>query len=174
MMQFPLALALAVLALAPPPAPEAMPLMQVQATDISGQLRRYVAFCQSTARPDYVVDCLSERFDVAADAVGSYGDNAELYRALKTAARDLAAVSRKYASPTARPLVLSATGSFTTSRAIRPVAPENLLPANAAATAVLDEAELTLLRSSSRSTNALAFRQVAEVVGSAKVLLRAS
>ena len=170
MMQLPLSLTLAVLALNPHPAPEALPLMQVQATDISGQLRRYVAFCQSTARPDYVVDCLSERFGVFADAVGSYGDTAELYRALKTAARDLAAVSRKYASPTSRPLVLSATGSFTTSRAIRPVAPENLLPANA----VLDEAELTPLRSSTRLTNALAFQQVAEVVGSAKVLLRAS
>ena len=163
---------LAALALGTPgQAPLPLNLTQVQATGIT-TLRTYVTFCQTNAKPEYVVDCLAERFDVAANAMGNYGDTADIYRALKAAAQDLAAVSRKYASPTMQPLMLHSQ-IFTTTRPIRPVAPANLPPSNAAATEVLEEAELTLLRSSTRSPNVLAFSQVAEIVGSAKVLLRA-
>ena len=172
----PLAITLLALAALAPPGPGAtpapLPLVQVQATDVSAPLRAYVAFCKTAARPEYVVDCLSERLSVAADAMNRYGDTAELYRALKAASRGLSAVSRTYASQTAAPVTLRA-AALTTTRPIRPVATADLARANAAATAVLDEAELTLLRSSTRSPNALAFQQVAEVIGSAKVLLRA-
>ena len=101
----------------------------------------------------------------------AFGLKADTLCRMQTA-HDLAAVSRKYASPTMQPLMLHSQ-IITTSRPIRPVAPANLPPSNAAATAVLEEAELTLLRSSTRSPNVLAFSQVAEIVGSAKVLLRA-
>ena len=171
------ALTLAALSALGDPAPDTLPLVQVQAMqfqsgDLASQLRQYVAFCAASAKAEYVVDCLAERFNVAADGLGRTGDTAELNRALKEASHDLAAVSRKYASATTAPLVLQ-TSAFTTTRPIRPVAPDDLRPSNAAATAVLEEAELSLLRSSTRSPNALAFSQVAEIVGSAKVLLRA-
>ena len=166
--------ALALTALAALPQPPAqrtlLPLVQVQSADVASQMRAYVAFCQGTAKPEYVVDCLAERFNLAADTMGNYGATADLYRALKRAARDLAAVSRKYAAPATPPLVLSS--NFTTTRPIRPVAPANLPRSNAAATEVLQEAELTLLRSATRSPDILAFQQVAEILGSAKVLLR--
>ena len=171
-MTLPFALALSLSLAAPQQPPQPLPLITVQASDVASQLRLYVAFCQTTAKPEYIHDCLSERFDTAANALGAYGTTAELYRTLKTASHDLGAISRKYASPAAQSLTLQS-AAFTTSRPIRPVAPENLAPANAAATAVLEEAELTLLRSSTRSPDVLAFQQVAEIIGSAKVLLRA-
>lgn len=171
------ALALAALALAAPaphPAPPPPGLHQAKAhmTPVAAQLEAYVAFCDRTARPEYRADCLSERFNLAADTLGRYGQTAALYRALKRAARDLNRVSRRYASPDMPPLTLSSP-DFTTTRPIQPVAPGNLGPANAAAEAVLAEAELTLLRSADRAPDILAFQQVAEILGSAKVLLRA-
>lgn len=153
------------------PALQTLPMPQVQANDVASALRLYVAFRRANARPEYTVDCQSGRIDVAAAALGSYGDTAELYRALKRASSDLAAISRKYASPAMPPVVLRS-AALTTTRPIRPVAPGNLAAANAAA--VLDEAELTLVRSSTRAPDGPAFQQVAEVIGSAKVLLRAS
>lgn len=166
--------AAALLGPSPHPAAPQVPwaLVHVQSTDVANQLRAYVAFCAQAAKPEYRADCLAERFTLAAETLGRYGATAELYRALKRAARDLSAVSRTYASTTAAPLILSS-AQFTTLRPIQPIARENLARATTAATEVLQEAELTLLRSATRAPEVSAFTQVAAIIGTAKVLLRA-
>ena len=152
------------------------PLVTVdaQVNAFTTRLQSYVDYCRTSARPEYAVDCLSERLDFAARSLGNYGWQRDVKSALRASARSLNAVTAKYADPTRPPLTLQA-GAITSARPIQPVARANLTRATTAAAAVLEEAEFTLLRSAdSAGANALAFAQVAAVVGSAKVLLRAA
>ncbi len=165
-----------------PPERPALPLVQVatDSTRFSATLQSYVDYCQTYAKAQYAVDCLSERLVFAASGLGNYGWERDVKAALLATSQGLDAVTAKYVSTTAPAVKLRATGSnpIRSTRPIRPVAPENVTRASAAASDVLEEAELTLLRSSSTSgaseVNALAFAQVAAVVGSAKVLLRSA
>ena len=70
--------------------------------------------------------------------------------------------------------VISAAGKRS-SRALTAVATRAMAVANAQAAAIIETAELVLLRSSTGSEErAVAFTQVAQVVNSTKVLLRSS
>lgn len=164
------ALALALAAPAPVVHPP-FPAITVAQDDVASRLSGWVQFCATVAGPAYRADCLAERFDAAASLLGPYGDTAEAYRSLKRAARGLSRVSRRYASPT-QPAITLASPALTTSRPIQPVAPENLALAAQAALGVIETAELTLLRSASRAPGVAALVRVAEVLGSAKLLLR--
>ena len=177
------ALALSALLLAPSapapqvPAPSQVPLtVRAEINEFSARLRSYVDFCDRYARPEYQVDCLSERMTFAASTLGNYGWEREVKAALKASARSLNAVTTKYRAPDAPPVrIQNPATPITPTRPIRPVAPENVTRAAAAAEGVFQNAELTLLRSADTSPeNALAFAQVAEVLGTAKVLLRAA
>ena len=155
-----------------------VPLVSVRAeiNEFSSRLRTYVDFCHRYAKPEYQVDCLSERMNFAAASLGNYGWEREVKAALRASARSLYAVTTKYRAPGAAPVrIWSPETPIVPSRPIRPVAPENVTRAASAAEAVFATAELTLLRSADTSPeNALAFAQVAEVLGTAKVLLRAA
>lgn len=140
----------------------------------ASRLQSYVAYCRTAAKPEYTVDCLSERLDFAAATLGNYGWQRDVKAALRATSRRLNAVTATYADPAAPGVTLRA-GPITAARPIQPIARANLTRAATAATAVLQETELTLLRSADTSAaNALAFAQVAAIVGSAKVLLRAA
>ena len=157
-------------------APAQQPLQaQYARTNWAAVLGTYVTFCRTTAKAEYYIDCLSERLAFTAAAMAPYNPNtAALRRALQAAARDLSAVATRYHTPTAGQASPRAPGIATT-RPLRAIAAPNRIPANAAATDVLDTTELVLLRATTTSTaQALAFAQVAEVIGTAKVLLRAT
>lgn len=143
------------------------------------RLQSYVEYCRTSAKPDYAVDCLSERLEFAAASLGNYGWQRDVKAALRASARSLNAVTAKYADPARPPVTLrsgaSAPRPIVSSRPIQPVAPENLTRATTVAANVIEETEFTLLRSAETGgANALAFAQVAAVIGSAKVLLRAA
>lgn len=140
------------------------------------RLQSYVDFCDTYARAQYKVDCLSERLTFAAKNLGNYGWQGQVKATLRATARSLYAVTTKYAAPGAAPVTIRNDATpIVSSRPVRPIAPQNQTRANAVASAVIEEAELTLLRSADTSSaNALAFAQVAAVIGSAKVLLRSA
>ncbi|MBC7737206.1 MAG: hypothetical protein H7245_08295 [Candidatus Saccharibacteria bacterium] len=157
-------------------APALQPLQaQYARTNWAAVLGTYVTFCRTTAKAEYYIDCLSERLAFTAAAMDPYNpDTAALRRALQAAARDLYAVATRYHTPTAGQASPRAP-SIATTRPLRAIAAPNRIRANAAATDVLDTTELVLLRATTTSTaQALAFAQVAEVIGTAKVLLRAT
>lgn len=162
-------------------APIIAPLLSVDAKvdAFTTRLQYYVDYCRTWARPEYAVDCLSERFEFAAARLGNYGWQRDVKAQLRTAVRSLNKVTARYADPGAPPVTLrtgaGAPLAIVSSRPIKPVAPENRTRAATAAADVLEEAEFTLLRSASTSdASALAFAQVAAVLGSAKVLLRSA
>ncbi len=145
-----------------------------QADAMVARLRLYIGFCQQ-AKAAYRVDCLAERFAAAGRAMDPYGGLPEMRTALMAASQSLGAVARKYQSPTMAAVVLHATGAetITSTRPILPVDPAKQGVANKAALAVVQDTQLTLLRSAdSSASDALAFQQVAAVLDGAKVLLR--
>ena len=150
--------------------------VRIELNAFTAKLQSYVDFCDRYAKAQYKVDCLSERLTVAAASLGNYGWQREVKWTLRATARNLYAVTTKYADPGAAAITLRGQGTpIVSSRPVRAVAPQNQTRANAAASTVIEEAELTLLRSADTSpANALAFAQVAAIVGSAKVLLRAA
>ena len=159
------------------PAPRSTPppLVQTAATDWAAVLASYVSFCRTSARPDYYVDCLSERFAHAAARMDPYSrTTADLRQALQAAASDLAAVATRYhAAGAGETTPRSAT--ITPTRPLRAIAPQNRAAARTAGLNVLNATELVLLRSATRDPAlTLAFTAVAKVIGTAKLLLRAA
>ena len=161
-----------------PPGPSAPGLSSSLATAAYvDELQASVAFCKAISKREYLVDCLAERIGAVADKMPAYGDLSEMRAALMTASRKLGAVAVKYRSPSLPPVRMQMGGAhpITTTRPLRPVAPENLDAAFAAAATILAETETVLLRSAAQSQDrALDFQQVAAVIGSTKVLLRSS
>lgn len=150
-------------------------LAKADKTNWAAVLGTYVRFCQTSAQPQYYVDCLSERFAYTASRMDPYNrGTADLRKVLQTAARDLSAITARYHTQDAGKATPRA-ANITPTRALRAIAPQNRAAASAAGTQVLDTAQLVLLRSADRDpTQALAFAQVAEVIGTAKVLLRSA
>ena len=161
-----------------PPGPSAQGLSSSLATAAYvDELQASVAFCKAISKREYLVDCFAERIGAVADKMPAYGDMSEMRAALMTASRKLGAVAGKYRSPSLPPVRMQMGGArpITTTRPLRPVAPENLDAALAAAATIVAETETVLLRSAARSQDrALDFQQVAAVIGSTKVLLRSS
>lgn len=160
-------------------APTAVLTVNAKVDAFTTRLQTYVDYCRTSAKPEYAVDCLSERLDFAAASLGNYGWQRDVKAALRATSASLNKVTAKYADPAKPAITLRAGASsplpIVSSRPIQPVAPANLPRAASVASDVLEEAEFTLLRSASTSdTNSLAFAQVAAVLGSAKVLLRSA
>lgn len=141
---------------------------------ILDEIRAGSAFCKALVRQEYVIDCLSDRLQSVADGLSAVGEYSEVRAALEDAAQRLHALALDNASQDLAQQVLRA-GGRRSSRPLTAVATEALGSANAAAAAIIEGAELVLLRSSSGSARrAEAFTQVAQVVNSTKVLLRSS
>jgi hypothetical protein len=141
------------------------------------QLQASFAFCRAISNRAYLVDCLAERIGAVAAGMPASGEMSAMRAALVAASQDLGAVANRYRSGTTPPVRMQRGGArpMATSRPLRPVAPENLDLALAAATTIVAETETVLLRSAAGSRDrALDFRQVAAVIGSSKALLRSS
>ena len=141
---------------------------------ILDEIRAGTAFCKALVRQEYVIDCLSDRLQSVADGLSAVGEYSEVRAALGDAAQKLHALALDNASQDLAVQVARVAGRRST-RALTPIATEALGAANAAAAAIIEGAELVLLRSSSGSERrSVAFSQVAQVVNSTKVLLRSS
>jgi hypothetical protein len=134
-------------------------------------------FCASVPQLEYRLDCLSERLEAVAAAIPAGGDYADARAVLAQTAVDLGALVSANPSPDLPRARISQGGAtpIATSRPLRPVATAALPDVAARADAILQEAETLLLRSSTgAASRTLAYQQIAAVVGSTKVLLRAT
>lgn len=121
----------------------------------------------------YVVDCLAERIEaIEADASNMAGYN-EMHQILQQAAKELRVLARNNRDPLQPRAKLSSKDGQLSSRPLVAVAPSRRRAAQTQAVKILQEAETKLLRSSTQSVErANQYRQVAQALGSNKVLLR--
>ena len=141
---------------------------------ILDEIRAGTAFCKALVRQEYVIDCLSDRLQSVADGLSAVGEYSAVRAALEDAAQQLHALVLANASQDLARQV-ARVGGRRSSRALTAVSTAAMGSVNAAAAAIIEGAELVLLRSSSGSEQrSVAFSQVAQVVDSTKVLLRSS
>lgn len=136
-----------------------------------------IAFCDAIDGDAYTVDCLSERLSVIAGKLPEDGDFAEMRAVIATASQQLSAIAGQSPSADLPARVITSTGpdAVSTTRPLRPGATATLAANLAAADAIIAQAEVTLLRSTSNSEErALSYQQVAAVVGRSRVLLRSA
>jgi hypothetical protein len=142
---------------------------------IARQLQLAQDFCRRIPADEYTVDCLGDALEQIAEAMPTTGDYAEAQAAIAQAARRLRALARENASPDLPVGVFRSTGTDATasSSPLTPVRTETLAQTNAAAIAIIAEAETILLRSAENSaTRKVHYEQIAQAVGSNTVLLR--
>jgi hypothetical protein len=136
-----------------------------------------IAFCDAIDGNEYTVDCLSERLSVIAGKLPETGDFAEMRSIIAGASQQLGAIAAQSPSPDLPSRVISSTGAtqVSTTRPLRPVATETLAANLAAADAIIAQAQVTLLRSTSNSQErAISYQQVAAIVGDSRALLRSA
>ncbi len=157
------------------PAP-GLELISTETTQrILDEIRAGSAFCKALVHQEYVIDCLSDRLQSVADGLSAVGEYSEVRAALEDAAQQLHALALANASADLERSIARASGNRRSSRPLTAVSAERLGAVNAQAAAIINGAELVLLRSSSGSARrSVAFSQVAQVVNSTKVLLRSS
>ncbi|MFV2053386.1 hypothetical protein [Aliiroseovarius sp. YM-037] len=132
-------------------------------------------FCRRIEPKEYQIDCLAERLEATARSLPTTGEYADVRSAILEASERLAAVARRNRSPSLPAATARAANNptRTTSRPLVPVASERLAAANRQATAIIEEAETTLLRSAESPENRMShYQRIAAAVGSNKVLLR--
>lgn len=133
-----------------------------------------VSFCGAIEADEYVVDCLSERLSVIAASLPETGEFAEMRTAIAQASRDLGALAAQNPSDTLATGVARSDGDVT-SRPLRPVSTETLSATLQAADAIVAQAQVVLLRSSTNSQDrSLDYQRVAAVVGTTRSLLRSA
>jgi hypothetical protein len=136
-----------------------------------------IAFCDAIGGNEYTVDCLSERLSFIAQKLPQTGDFAEMRGIIADASQQLGAIAAQSPSTSLPSQVISSTGPdpVSTSRPLRATATETLAANLASADAVIERAQLTLLRSTSNSDErSLSYQQVAAVVGRSRALLRSA
>ena len=133
-------------------------------------------FCAELKDKAYRVDCLAERFGVLARSIPKNSDYDEVKAALKSASDrmgDLARKNRDQNLPRGR--ATRPGSSETTTRPLTPVAAPVADQVNQQALTILAETETLLLRSAEGSKSKIAqYAQIADAIGSNKVLLRAA
>lgn len=145
--------------------------------EVVADFNEAIAFCGAIGSKEYVIDCLSERLSVIAAQLPDTGEFAEMRTAIADASAQLGALAAQNQSDTLPSGVARSTGpdATVTTRPLRPVATEALAASLQAADAIVAQAEVVLLRSSSNSQNrALDFQRVAAVVGTSRSLLRSA
>lgn len=132
-------------------------------------------FCRRVASPEYTVDCLGDALEKIAQDMPQTGDYAEAQVVIAQAASKLRKLARDNASSDLPTGVVQSTGSDgrRSNSALTPVRTDTLAQTNEAAAVILEEAETILLRSAANSdARRVHYEQIAEAVGSNKVLLR--
>lgn len=136
-----------------------------------------ILFCDAIDGDEYTVDCLSERLSLIAAKLPQTGDFAQMRSVIADASARLGTIAAQSPSPVLPSRVISSTGAapVTTIRPLRATATESLSANLAAADAVIEQAQLTLLRSTTNSEDrSLNYQQVAAVVGRTRTLLRSA
>ena len=143
--------------------------------DLSLKIRSAQEFCRRVPSPEYMIDCLGDALEQIAREMPQTGDYAEAQAAIAQAARKLRALARENASADLPTGVIRSTGSDgrRSNSALTPVRTDTLAQTAAAAVAIIEEAETILLRSAANSAvRRVHYEQIAQVMGSNKVLLR--
>ncbi|KAE9627697.1 two-partner secretion domain-containing protein [Parasedimentitalea maritima] len=145
--------------------------------DVKSVLVELEAATQSCAQiPDkrYLVDCLSDRLEAAAQALPDTGELGEAKAEIVDAARKLGALANANRSLDAPGMVRAPrVGNLAISRPLFAVNEAQLNAVTAEAFAVINELETRLLRSSEGTSNRSSdVQRIAQAVGSNKVLLR--
>lgn len=132
-------------------------------------------FCASAEQQEYLVSCLSDRFAEIAAEIPKSGDYAEAAKILKNASAKMQAIARDNKSktlPKARLKGVMDGAEITTSRLI-PVETSAVNASVMQTAEVLEETQTLLLRSAENSDRRkIPYEQIAQAVGSQKVLLR--
>ena len=136
-----------------------------------------VGFCGAIGADEYVIDCLSERLGVIASQLPDTGEFAEMRTAIADASAQLGAIAAQNQSQVLPSGIARSTGAepVVTTRPLRPVATETLGASLQAADAIIAQAQVVLLRSSTNSQNrSLDYQRVAAVMGTSRSLLRSA
>lgn len=138
-------------------------------------LNAATAFCSGLTATEYVIDCLAERLETVSRQYAGVEGYDDARRAIADAAQQLNQIARDNRSSTkSRARFKSKTpGGASTTRRLTPVETATMASAVAEALIVIESTETLLLRSADTSVKRAAqFQQIAEAVGSNKVLLR--
>lgn len=134
-------------------------------------------FCSAQSAAAYRVDCLADQLEQVAKRMPDTGDYADAKEIIQQASRSLAGVAKRNRSSEKRPAEMRSGGAApaSSSRPLIPVAPNRDAAAAAEATAILNETETLLLRSGESSARRkVAYQDIAQALGSNKILLRSA
>ena len=148
-----------------------------KATDyVTSLISDAYAICSNLPQKEYTVDCLGERLEVLAKSMPNRGEYVEAKKIIVDASKQLRTLARKNRSktkPRAR-LVNTVRGRKVTTTPVIPVRTEAVEATIKQAAVIMKEAETKLLRSSANSDRRkVHYAQMAQAIGSTKVLLRA-
>ncbi|WP_395541631.1 hypothetical protein [Neotabrizicola sp. sgz301269] len=132
-------------------------------------------YCGWLEKKEYVIDCLSDELNRAAEAIPQGSKYAPARAALKKASADLSRLAAANESATLRPGIAHTTRSGEERRSTRPlraVETAKLDEVSAAAIGIIQETGTILLRSASNSDEAANFTAISAAVNSNTVLLR--
>ncbi len=138
------------------------------------EIKKGASLC-GRIQPEYRVDCISDRLARVAASLPNTGDYADAKKALEDAARKLHALAQNNTSTTLpRARIAPAGGKAgAKTRPLTPVNTESVNAVNRQAAAIIAEAETVLLRSAENSQKRKGhYQQIAQAVGTNKVLLR--
>ena len=143
-------------------------------SQISKLILAGIAFCERVQRVEYRVDCFADQLDQVAANTPNDADFGQARSIIANAANDLAAIAEVRASDNLPPIRLR-TSSARSIRDLGAIDSAQLPAAFSEAERVLEQAETLLLRSSEGSLRRqLAYTEISEALGSAKVLLRST
>lgn len=143
---------------------------------VVGGLAAVREFCAELKDTAYRVDCLAERFGALAKSIPKNSDYDEVQKALKSASDQLAELARNNRDRSLpRGRATRPGSSQTTSRPLTPVSSAAAAQVNQQAQVILAETQTLLLRSAEGSQSKISqYAQIADAIGSNKVLLRAT
>ncbi|MCR8723212.1 hypothetical protein [Frigidibacter sp. ROC022] len=143
----------------------------VVAVAIASKLEKVNQTCQSLSSAEYRIDCLGEGYTRTAADIPDNATFGDAREAVARAASQLSGLAAANRAPAALPDVKVPEAK----RSVRPVSPEKLKAAQAAALEIIEETETVLLRSSDiKPSQSAAYEKIAAAVNSSKVLLRST
>lgn len=144
---------------------------------ISQAIVASMLFCAKFEKDEYRIDCFANQLEQVSETTPDDAEFGQARSILADTAAKLSNVVKTRSSKTLGPVTLSLSSGQgrTSSRAITAVATEELPAALSEAELVLEEAQTLLLRASEQSERRkLVYADMAQAVGSTKVLLRSA
>jgi hypothetical protein len=134
-----------------------------------------ILFCTNIDTTEYHIDCFADQLDQVAETVPDDEDFGQARSIIASAAAQLSGIAKTRSSRELRPVTLSSSNVAGTgsTRPVVAIKSEDLPTAHAEAQLVLQETETLLLRSAETSERRrLPYTEIADAIGSSKVLLR--